>query len=204
MYRLTCAALMNIFGQWTGNAILGLLLSAVLDTAGIRNEVTQTNINLGLFCLQLVMAVSGALLVDVVGRRLLLILTNTTLAFIWLGMTVATFFHTETGSVAAAWTILAFICLFDIVFATGITPLQVLYPVEVLSFEMRAKGVALTGLLVDVAGLVNQFAWPVALASIGWRTYIILLFWCLLQALFIYLYFPETRNRTVRIFLRLR
>lgn len=199
MYRLICAILMNIFGQWTGNAILGILLSAVLDRAGIRNETMQTNINLGLACLQLVMAVIGAFLVDLVGRRPLLVLTNITLAFIWLGVTVATFSHTNTGSVGAGRAVLALICMFDIVFATGITPLQVLYPVEILSFEMRAKGVALTGLFADAAGLLNQFAWPIALADIGWRTYIILMSWCLFQALVIYLYFPETRNRTVSI-----
>ncbi len=46
--------------------------------------------------------------------------------------------------------------------------------VEVLSFEMRAKGMAFSSLAVNVGGLLNQFAWPVSLKNIGWKTYIIL------------------------------
>ena len=196
-YRLACNLLVSVFGQWAGHAVLGLLLSAVLDTAGIRDQVSQTNINLGLACLQYAMAVTGAFLVDRIGRRRTLVFTMSTLGLVWLGMTVATSQHEQTGSVASARAILTLVCIFDIVFAGGLTSLVVLYPVEVLSFEMRAKGLAFSSLVVNAAGLVNQFAWPVALASIGWKIYVILMFWCFFQAVIIYLYIPETRRRTV-------
>lgn len=87
--------------------------------------------------------------------------------------------------------------MFDIGFAIGITPLQVLYTVEILSFKHRAKGVAVGALAVNIAGLVNQFAWPVAIEQIRWKTYIIASCWCFFQAFVIYLYIPETRYRTV-------
>lgn len=190
--------IVSVFGQWTGNAVLGLLLSAVLDTAGIHDQVTQTNISLGLSCLQLVMGILSAFLVHHLGRRRILISTNVILSFVWLGMVIATSQHVNHGAVGAARAILALIFIFHIVFSLGLTSLVILYPLEVLSFEMRAKGFALSALVVNAAGLVNQFAWPVALASISWRTYIILMGWCLIQALIIYQYIPETRNRTVK------
>lgn len=85
-YRFMSSLLIGIFGQWTGNAVTGLLLSAVLDTAGVHNQFSQTNINLGLRCLQLVMAVLGACIVVArLGRRPILISTNITLALVWLG-----------------------------------------------------------------------------------------------------------------------
>ena len=176
---------------------MGLLLSAVLDTAGITDQVSQTNLNLGLFFLQLVMATTGSFLVDLIGRRPLLMFSNIALASIWVCMTVAISQHEKSGSADSARVIVAFIVLFDIVFATCVTPLQVLYTVEVLPFETRAKGIAFGGLAVNIAGLVNQFAWPISLAAIGWKTYIVLVFWCLFQAIVIYLILPETRNSTV-------
>ena len=188
---------MSVFGQWTGQALLGLLLSAVLDTAGIHNAIAQTNLSLGFSCLQFVMAVSGAFLVDRIGRRPLLIFTNITLGLVWLGMAIASSIHLQTGSVDSARAILALIYMFKIVFSLGMTPVIVLYPVEVLSFEMRAKAFAFSGFVVNGAGLLNQFAWPIAFATIRWRTYIILMFWCFFQAVVMYHLIPETRGRTV-------
>ena len=143
------------------------------------------------------MAITGAFLVDRVGRRPLLFVTNIILGVVWFGMAIATSIHFRTGSVNSARTILALIYMFKIVFSLGFTSVMVLYPVEVLSFEMRAKGLALSGLVVNAAGLLNQFAWPVALANIRWKTYIVLMFWCFFQAAVMYFLLPETRGHTV-------
>jgi hypothetical protein len=43
---------------------------------------------------------------------------------------------------------LVFIFIFGAVYSIGFTPLQALYPVEVLSFEMRAKGMGFSGMTV--------------------------------------------------------
>ena len=73
------------------------------------------------------------------------------------------------------------IFLFGMVYSIGLTPLQALYPIEVLSFEMRAKGMAFSSLAVSVGGLLNQFAWPVSLKAMGWHTYIIFVIWDFVQ-----------------------
>ena len=137
------------------------------------------------------MAVTGALLIERVGRRPLLRCTNVILGLVWFGMTIATSIHFRTGSVDSARAILALIYLFKIIFSLGLTSVMILYPVEVLSFEMRATGLALSGLVVSAVGLLNQFAWPVALASIRWKTYIVLMVWCFFQAVVIYFFDPR-------------
>jgi hypothetical protein len=38
---------------------------------------------------------------------------------------------------------------------------------------MRAKGMAFQGFMGGVASFINQYATPVALANIGWKTYTI-------------------------------
>lgn len=118
-------------------------------------------------------------------------------AIVWVGMTTASGIFKESANASAAKATVAMIFMFGAVFSFCLTPLQALYPVEVLSFEMRAKGMAFSSLAVNVGGLLNQFAWPVSLKNIGWKTYIIFIIWCVAQSFIIWLYFPETRNRTV-------
>lgn len=169
----------------------------MLDTAGYRQDIQQTNINLGYACFQFVFALLGSAFVDRVGRRRLMLTGMTGCAIVWVGMTTASGIFKASADASAAKATVAMIFMFGAVFSFCITPLQALYPVEVLSFEMRAKGMAFSSLAVNAGGLLNQFAWPVALKNIGWKTYIIFIVWCIAQTFIIWLYFPETRNRTV-------
>ncbi|MCJ1328045.1 hypothetical protein MMC10_004720 [Thelotrema lepadinum] len=198
VYRLGCNVVISIFGQWAGNAVLSYFLSAVLETAGITDTTEKLNITLIQSCIQFVFAIVGAFLVERVGRRPLLLFANFGCSVVWLGITVATSqFVSNPGDPGSAKAVQALIYIFGIVYSVGFTPLQALYPVEVLSFEMRAKGMAFSSLAVNAGGLLNQFAWPVSLAAIGWRTYIIFTIWCSIQGVVIYFFIPETKARTL-------
>jgi len=118
---------------------------------------------------------------------------------VWVCVTTATgvFASSNQTNAAAAKATVAFIFIFGAVYSIGLTPLQALYPVEVLSFEMRAKGMAFSSLAVNAGGLLNQFAWSVSLKAIGWKTYIVFIVWCGIQATIFYFFLPETKNRTL-------
>jgi hypothetical protein len=209
VYRLSCNLAITIFGQWAGNAVLSYFLGSVLDTAGYTGTIAQANITLINNCQQFAWAILGAFLVDKVGRRPLLVFSFTACTVVWLGMTVASarFAASQTGvdsdgnaiysNPAASKASLAMVFIFGAVYSVGITPLQALFPVEVLSFEQRAKGMAFSSFATNAAGLLNQFAWPVSMKNIGWKTYIIFTIWDLIQAVLVYFYIPETKGRTV-------
>lgn len=198
-YRLFCNCCFAIFAQWAGNGVLSYFLPAVLTTSGYTGAVTQTNIVLGYACFQFVFALTGAAFVDRLGRRPLMLFSMGGCTIVWVAMTIATALYKESNSTntAAAQASIAFIFIFGAVYSFGLTPLQALYPVECLSFEMRAKGMAFSNLAVSVGGLLNQFAWPVALAKIGWHTYIIYIIWDAIQFSVFYFILPETRKRTL-------
>ena len=186
-------------------AVLSYFLGKVLTTIGISSNIGQANVTLINNCQQFCWALFGANLVDRVGRRPLLLFSNAGCCVVWLAVTVSTALYQEsipaggtTGTNKAAGTAsLAFIFIFGAVYSIGFTPLQALYPVEVHSFEMRAKGMGFSGFAVAAAGLLNQFAWPISMDKIGWRTYIIFTIWCGIQAAVVYFFIPETKNRTV-------
>lgn len=203
-------------------AVLSYFMSKVLNTIGIVTNVGQANIILINNCQQFCFALFGANLVDRVGRRPLLLFSNIGCCLVWLAMTVSAALYQNSlrqltaaelaqnltseaksklmsadANSAAAKTCLVFIFIFGAVYSVGFTPLQALYPVEVLSFEMRAKGMGFSGMAVAAANLLNQFAWPVSMKKIGWHTYIIFTIWCGVQTVVVWFWIPETKNRTL-------
>jgi Na+/melibiose symporter-like transporter len=91
----------------------------------------------------------------------------------------------------------AIIFIFGAVYSIGITPLQALYPVELLSYEQRAKGMAWSSFCVNAALVLNQWAVSISLQKIGWYTFIIWTIWCVVQTGIFYFLMPETRRRTL-------
>lgn len=143
-------------------AVLSYFMSKVLDTIGVRGAIGKANIILINNCQQFLFALFGANLVDRVGRRPLLLFSNAGCCVVWLGLTIAAAFYSASipenypsgtppppgTNKAASIASLAFVFIFGAVYSIGFTPLQALYPVEVLSFEMRAKGMGFSGFAV--------------------------------------------------------
>jgi len=60
-------------------------------------------------------------------------------------------------------------------FSIGWTPLQSLYPFEVISYENRIKANALRSLLSILVSVFNSFALPNIIREIDYKTYIMFL-----------------------------
>ncbi|CAJ0554683.1 Ff.00g131960.m01.CDS01 [Fusarium sp. VM40] len=207
IYRLTCNCLVSLFGQWAGNSIVSYYLSAFLETAGIQKGSKQVDVAMGMNAIQIVFAALGASLTDIVGRRPMLIVVNLVCALCWVGVTVPASIANITDlddksqvdgvTAPVSRAMLAWVYLFQIFYSIGWTPLQALYPVEVLSYEIRAKGMAFSSLFTNAAMLVMQFGIPVALENIAWKTYIVFCIWCVCQSIILFFLVPETKNRTL-------
>lgn len=123
-------------------------LAGVLNGAGVTSNVMQSNLQVIMNAVQIIFATLGAMFVDRLGRRKLLIGVNLGCALCWIGVTAASGVQANTGSKAASAAAVAMIYIFQMTYSFGWTPLQALYPVEVLSFEMRAKGMAFSNMFV--------------------------------------------------------
>jgi hypothetical protein len=112
-------------------------------------------------------AIIGARLHDIVGRRKMLMGATAGMA-VCLAIaagTAADFI--QTGSRQASVASITFIYIFGSVFALAFTSMQPIYPGEVLSNDMRGKGMGVFQLTSGCAGFVNTFAAPVALNNVS-------------------------------------
>jgi MFS family permease len=217
-WRVGNLIMMDFMGQWAGNGVVSYyrkspfhllftslveltkfpLVPAMLQTAGVTNTTTILNINLGNSLVSAAGAYIGAFgFVGILGRRQMLIggMIFSSIAFAVIA-TGTGIYHIH-GYNSAATAGIAFIFIFGFCYSFNITPLQALYPVEVLAYEQRGKGMALHSLCINLALLLNNFAWPVAMKKIGWYTYLIFVGWDLIQAGLAYLFMVETNHRTL-------
>lgn len=120
----------------------------MLEQAGIKNVNTQLMLQGVIAVISFIGALIGSTLVDRVGRRRMLF-TTSCLFVMWFAIVAALSAQfAGTTNVAASNATVAMIYLFGFTFSIGFTPFQALYPVECLSFETRAKGMAVYNLYV--------------------------------------------------------
>lgn len=198
LYRaILCAAAVSAFSQWTGQGGVTYFLPAMLSSTGINDATTVLNINLGITIASGAAACMGASVMDRVGRRKMLISCCVALALAWAGMMGGSGAYYEQNNTNAAKAAIAFVFLIAIVFSAAYTPLQALYPVECLSYEQRAKGMAFQNMAGNAAALVNQFAFPIAMKDITWKTYAVYLATCSAEAIYYYFIMVETKGKTL-------
>jgi len=196
--RLICVLGMAVFGQISGNSLSSYYMVNMLKSAGITEEHRVLALNGINPVLSFLGAILGARMTDVVGRRPLLlysiIFCSACFLIIFGSSKVATDDPTQ---VAAANNTIAFIFIFGIVFSFGWTPLQSMYIAETLPTATRAKGTAVGNFASAAASTVLQYASGPAFEKIGYHFYLVFVFWDLVEALIIWLYFPETKDRTL-------
>ncbi|KAF9450633.1 hypothetical protein P691DRAFT_700780 [Macrolepiota fuliginosa MF-IS2] len=196
-YRSFMLLLMAFFGQWSGNG-LGYFLTILFKNAGAKTQNQLLTLNFVNTIVSAVGALLGTSLTDKVGRRVIwfwgTFACAGTLAIIT-GLTAK--WGSDGANPAGANSAIAFIFLFGFVFSFAYTPLQAVYPTEVLEYNTRAKGMAMNALAVSCAGFVNVYAGPIALGRIQWRYYIVYVVWDLFECLMVYLFVVETKGRTL-------
>ncbi|KFZ19707.1 hypothetical protein V501_00546 [Pseudogymnoascus sp. VKM F-4519 (FW-2642)] len=196
-YRLMLNIAFSWFGQFSGNNVVSYYLPTLLKNVGITDVDTQLLLNIVYALTGWVAATAGSRFHDIVGRRKMF-MGSTIGMIVSLAMTAATaavFVHS--GSKTASTASIFFIYLFGVIFAFAYTSMQPIYPAEVMSNDMRAKGMGTFKLTAGAAGFLNTFVAPIALTNIGYWFYVFFVFWDCFELGFIYMFFVETKGRTL-------
>jgi hypothetical protein len=170
--RLTIIVAIAWFSQWSGNGLVSFYLCEVLKAIGITDPFVQLLINGILQIWNLSWAVTGALLTERVGRRILFIASCVGMLLFFTLQTVCSARYAITRSDSAARSVIAFIFLFYASYDIAFTPLVYSYTLEILPYTLRAKGFTIFNLVVSLALIFNQYVNPIALRAIDWKYYV--------------------------------
>lgn len=192
----------SFFSQWSGNGLISYYLSLILDSIGYTAESTQTLVNALLTLWNLFWGITFSLIVNRFRRRTLFLVSTAGCLVCYVVWTVleakyemSTNLSTGAGGPPGlARAVVAMIFFYNLVFSVGWGALQVTYVVEILPYNLRARGLVLYNLFVALALIFNQYANPIGIDNSGWRYYITYDIWLLIEFLVVYFLFVETGN----------
>lgn len=142
----------------------------------------------------------AAPMVERFGRRKMMLASTAVQFFCFLLMTVLLYYTEKEDyayqiEVAKASVVWFFIYLMG--FGLGMLGIPWLYPTEINSLPMRTKGAAVATMTDWLTNFIVVEVTPIGLQSLGWKFYII---WTVINAVsmpILYLFYPETANRTL-------
>jgi len=190
MFICLCAGL---FSQWSGNSLVSYYLSLILTQIGYTDETTQDLINGVLQIWNMIVAGTMAFMVDRFGRRPLFLVSTTGMLLCFIAWTICSQQNEVEGSVAAGRGVIAMIYLYYTFYNLAWSGLLVGYTVEILPFQIRAKGLAVMFFFVNAALFFNNYVNPIAITNITWKYYIVYVCWLAVELVVVYFFFIETR-----------
>jgi hypothetical protein len=192
-YRTMVLLVYSIFQQWNGGGIIGQYLSPALETIGITESLDQLGINLGLTAVYFVFTAFGSYLIDVFRRRTLIFAGLISIIIAQTAVTITSWqFEATGGTLATAVLTVLWIFAFQIASASFIATMHNLYPVEILSLPLRAKGMGLYSAFQSAAGVVNSYAISLGIQQLGYKIWAVYIGYNLVQLAASYFIFPET------------
>ncbi|KAF9467734.1 hexose transporter [Collybia nuda] len=195
--RMRIIIALAFFSQWSGNGLVSYYLNKVFDGIGIKDPLTQLLINGLLQIWNLFWALGASAMVDRIGRRILFLTSVAGMIIFFTLQTAMSAYFANTGNTGAAHSVIAFIFLFYASYDLAFTPLIVSYTVEILPYHIRAKGFNVFNFSISLSLIFNQYVNPVALDAIKWKYYIVYCCWLCFEAVFLFFFVIETKNRTL-------
>jgi len=196
-YRMFLGITVGLFSQWSGNGLISYYLFKVLDNIGITDSKTQLLINGGLSIFSWILANSGAFITDRLKRRPQFLASTIAMTICFAALTACTGVYTNTGAPAAGIAVIVFIFLYSAAYSLAWTPLTVLYPTEIMPYHIRAKGLAVSSLAVNLALFFNSYVNPIGMDNLGYKYYFVYIAWLPVEVLVIYFFYKETKGRTL-------
>jgi Na+/melibiose symporter-like transporter len=199
--RMWLLILVAVFANFIGGSVISYYLPVMVEGIGITSTSDQLLINGINTIVGFVAGLFGSFFVDKFGRRPLFLWGTFLTGLVYIPITVlaARGEAYEEGKVPLpqAYAFIAMVFSYGIFWGFCWTPLQALYPAEILNNEIRAKGMGVKGLLTGLSSFINTYGTSVSLNQIGWKTYIIFLVLHFIHNGMMWYSCVETKGRTL-------
>ena len=168
-----------------------------METVGMTNSKEQLLINALNNVFSFCGGIVGANFVDRWGRRPLMLWGIFLTGLVYIPINVLAGLADGNINRSSGYAFIAMLYSYGIVSSFCITPLQALYPAEILSTDIRAKGIAADKFVGAIASFINLYLTPVALKNIQWKAYTIFLALHFAHWVMMYFVTVETKGRSL-------
>lgn len=186
-----------LFSQSSGNLLVSNYLTQILKDTGLKTEFEITLINGMVTLWQYIVSLLVTVAIDRFRRRQFFLTGSGGVVIVFVIWTIASQQYIERGSLAGGRLVLACIFLFQAFYTIAWTNLIVTYPLEIVTYQMRAKTWAFVLLTIQVSSIFGGYVNPIGLANISWRFYIYYCIWVTIIFLIVYFFFVETAGPTL-------
>ncbi|KAM0333437.1 hypothetical protein ACHAQA_002099 [Verticillium albo-atrum] len=196
--RLMLLALVGFFSQCSGNGLVSYYLHAILLSIGIESSHDQALINGAVQIWSFLVALCfSVLLVDKLGRKTLFMIAGVGMLISFSIWTACSAVYEQSQNAAAGSAVIAMIFLFYGVAGFAWPGLTVGYSAEIMPFETRAKGLALSFGFQAISSVINQYVNPVGLEELQWKFYFVYIAILVIECFCIWFLFVETKGPTL-------
>lgn len=193
-HRLAIIIMVGFFSQWVGNGIISYYLVQILESVGITSEAQQQGYNGGLQIWNWFLAMAGSLSCERFGRRRLWLTSALGMFFSFIIIMACSAAYADLGKQAAGPAVLAFLFIYFGFYDIAFTGLTLAYPLEILPYSLRTKGLAILTFCISLALFFNQYVNPIALTAIAWKYYAVYIVIQAIAIVCIYFFYPETKG----------
>lgn len=138
-----------------------------LQQLGMKGEKQLLGVNIGTTAVYFVFTAVGALIVDRFRRRTMIFVGLISMIIFQTATTITSWQYNVHGTAAAAALTILWIFLYQTFSATFVATMHNLYPIEILSLPLRAKGMGLYGLIQGGAGAAQSYGIGVGIQKVG-------------------------------------
>jgi len=201
--RLAIIISLGLISQWSGNALISYYAAIIYEGAGIVSQVQQLGLDAGNKVLSLIVSITCAFLVDKIGRRPLFLAATFGMLIFLMCATITGWSYGKTENKGTGYANIVFVWLHGVSYAFAWSGLLVAYTVEILPFKLRAKGLFIMNLAVQVALTINNYVNPIPISGNGgwvgqnWKLFACYTGWIVLELAWVYFVYPETKGPTL-------
>ncbi|KFY23258.1 hypothetical protein V493_05976 [Pseudogymnoascus sp. VKM F-4281 (FW-2241)] len=193
-HRLIILVSLGFFSQWSGNGLVSYYMSDVLELLGIKDSDKKLQINGILNIVNFCVALFMCFWIDKLGRRPLFLTATSGMLGSFIVWTACASSVAMTNNYVAANAEITFIFIFYCFYNMAWSGLLVGYAVEILPYNIRAKGMTVLWFAIDLSLFFNSYVNPIALGALGWKYYIVYDVWLAFELFIVWLFYIETSN----------
>jgi len=193
MFRIMLIGiLLAVFQQVTGINVIMYYAPAIFKSTGMGNETALFNtMIMGL--VNLTFTIVSILLIERLGRRLLMIIGSAGMGLFLFAISTAYFTKNFTG-----YLVLLFIMGYLAFFALSLGPIVWVLIGEIFPNRLRSHATSLAVFCLWGANFVVSFTFPILLKWLqGGFTFLIYAVMCVLCLIFVFKYLPETKGKSL-------